>query len=76
MALTSTDPLAPNAARELGAACKQAPDGTYHISDVVTQTELDQTIADMRAQGVQPTSLSRRSAYDNLQSEGNGRDFS
>lgn len=75
--LTTTNPLAPNVAAEYGASCKQDENGVYHIGNGVTQEEFDEVINEWAASGFQPKpiNMARKAAYDNLQSEGCGRDF-
>ena len=77
-ALTTTNPLAPNVAAEYGASCHQDANGVYHIGNGVTQQDFDDVITDRDASDVHPTpiNMARRAAYDALQSEGHGRDFS
>lgn len=76
-ALTTTNPLAPNVAAEYGASCNQDVNGVYHIGNGVTQEDFDEIINDWAASGVQPKPINMafKAAYDNLQSEGRGRDF-
>ena len=77
-ALTTTNPLAPNVAAEYRASCHQGVDGVYHIGNGVTQQDFDDVINDWAARGVEPKpiNMARKAAYDRLQSEGRGRDFS
>ena len=77
IALTTTNPLAPNVAAEYGASCHQDENGVYHIGNGVSQEDFDDVINDWDARGVQPKpiNMARKAAYDNLQSEGFGRDF-
>ena len=77
-ALTTTNPLAPNVASEYGASCHQDVTGVYHIGNGVSQEDFDDVVNDWATRGVQPKpiNMARRAAYDNLQSEGHGRDFS
>lgn len=76
-ALTTTNPLAPNVAAEYGASCHQDTNGVYHIGNGVTQQDFDDVINDWAQSGVnpKPINMARKAAYDNLQSEGHGRDF-
>lgn len=75
--ITSTNPLSPNVAAEFGARCVQDASGVYHIYNGVTQQDFDEVISDWAARGVspKPINMARKAAYDNLQSEGHGRDF-
>lgn len=75
--LTTTNPLAPNVAAEFGASCHQTVDGVYHIGNGVSQRDFDEVLADWAAAGVtpKPINMARKAAYDNIQSEGHGRDF-
>ena len=77
-ALTTNNPLAPNVAAEYGASCNQDMHGVYHIGNGVSQQDFDDVIDDWAARGVQPKpiNMARKAAYDHLQSEGHGRDFS
>jgi hypothetical protein len=74
-ALKTTNPLAPNVAAEYGASCNQDANGVYHIGNGVTQQDFDDALADLVACGAKPINMARKAAYDNLQSEGYGRDF-
>jgi hypothetical protein len=74
-ALTTTNPLAPNVAAEYGASCVRDDQGVYHIGNGVTQQDFDEALADLVAAGAVPQIGQRSAAYDNIQSEGFGRDF-
>ena len=73
--LQTTHELAPNVAAEYGASCHQDANGVYHIGNGVTQQDFDDALAELVAAGATPIDMVRKAAYDNLQSEGNGRDF-
>lgn len=47
-------------------------DGMYHIYNGVTQEEFDDALAELEAAG--PAKINY-AAYDHIQSEGHGRDF-
>lgn len=69
--MQSRHPRAPEVAREFGAMCKLI-DGMYHIYNGVTQEEFDDALAELEAAG--PAKINY-AAYDHIQSEGHGRDF-
>jgi uncharacterized iron-regulated membrane protein len=75
ISLTTTNPLAPNVAAEYGASCHQDATGVYHIRNGVTQQDFDEALAYLVKANAKPLNMARKALYDNLQSEGHGRDF-
>ena len=73
MSLHTTNPLAPNVAAEFGASCHQDVAGVYHIGNGVTQQDFDEALEDLV--GAKPLDITKQSNYDDVQSEGHGRDF-
>ena len=72
----STNPLAPTVAREFGVRCAvtSRPGAQIEWTIDVCQSDFDATLAEMVAECRAPHDEAKAKAYDNLQSEGFGRD--
>jgi len=73
----STNPLAATVAREYGVRCAvtSRPGEQTEWTIDVCQSDFDEALAELVAEGRQPHDAAKAAAYDHLQSEGYGRDF-